>query len=117
MTTRRKALPLIAAGCLACFLNDGAMPARAADEAPKTGTTLRGRDALGDWKTDAPGVRRLITIDDLAAPFDTSSSNNHPRVVKRPEGAWPKVPEGFKVTEFATGLRNEKNFPSWLIAR
>ena len=27
-------------------------------------------------------------------------------MVKRPEGAWPKAPEGFKVEEFATGLAN-----------
>ncbi len=108
MTTRRKALTLIAAGCLACILSYGSTSTRAADEAPKPGATLKGKDALGDWTTDAPGVRRLITLDDLAAPFDTGSANNHPRVVKRPEGAWPKVPEGFEVTEFATGLRNPR---------
>jgi glucose/arabinose dehydrogenase len=28
--------------------------------------------------------------------------------VKRPEGAWPLAPKGFKVTEFATGLRNPR---------
>jgi len=103
MTIRPKA-SLIAAGCLAFLLGDIATRARAADEPLKPGTTYKGKDALGDWTTDAPGVRRLITLDDLARPFETSSSNNHPRVVKRPEGAWPKVPEGFEVTEFATGL-------------
>jgi glucose/arabinose dehydrogenase len=66
--------------------------------------TLTGKEALGDWTTDAPGVRRKITVDDLATPYDTTSANNHPRVVKRPEGAWPKAPEGFEVTEFATKL-------------
>jgi glucose/arabinose dehydrogenase len=68
------------------------------------GSTLTGKDALGDWTTDAPGVRRKITVDDLARPYDTPSANNHPRVVSRPEGAWPKAPEGFEVTEFATQL-------------
>src|SRR5262245_5280821 len=72
---------------------------------PKIGSrTLTGKDALGDWTTDAPGVRRKITVDDLATPYGTPSAKNHPRVVKRPEGAWPKAPEGFEVTEFATGL-------------
>ena len=72
---------------------------------PKPGVrTLTGKDALGDWTTDAPGVRRKITVDDLATPYDTPSANNFPRVVQRPEGAWPKAPEGFEVTEFATGL-------------
>lgn len=73
-------------------------------EEPKKPATLTGKDALGDWTTDAPGVRRKITIADLAKPNDTPSSNNHPRVVKRPDGAWPKAPEGFEVTEFATKL-------------
>jgi glucose/arabinose dehydrogenase len=73
----------------------------AAAQQPKT---LTGKDALGDWTTDAPGVRRKITLDDLATPYATPSANNFPRVVKRPEGAWPKAPEGFEVTEYATGL-------------
>lgn len=66
--------------------------------------TLTGPAALGDWTTDAPGVRRKITVGDLPKPFDSPSSNSHPKLVKRPEGAWPKAPAGFAVTEFATGL-------------
>jgi glucose/arabinose dehydrogenase len=72
---------------------------------PKPGVrTLTGKDALGDFSTDAPGVRRKVTVDDLATPYDTPSVMNFPRVTPRPEGAWPKAPEGFEVTEFATGL-------------
>jgi glucose/arabinose dehydrogenase len=74
------------------------------DDANSSGNTLTGQDALGDWTTDAPGVRRKITVDDLARPYDTPSANNHPRIVSRPEGAWPKAPEGFEVTEFAKNL-------------
>ena len=74
------------------------------DDAKPAARTLTGKEALGDWTTDAPGVRRKITVDDLATPYDTPSANNHPRVAPRPEGAWPKAPEGFEVTEFATGL-------------
>jgi glucose/arabinose dehydrogenase len=70
--------------------------------------TLHGADALGDWRTDAPGVRRKITVDDLAKPYDTRSAENYPRIVKRPEGAWPKAPEGFEVTEFATQLEEPR---------
>lgn len=74
-------------------------------EGPGTKTAmLTGKDALGDWTTDAPGVRRKITVEDLAEPYATPSARNPPRIVPRPEGAWPKVPEGFEVTEFATGL-------------
>lgn len=75
-----------------------------ADEPPTRQPTLTGKDALGDWTTDAPGVRRKITLEDLATPYETGSAKNHPRVVKRPEQAWPKVPAGFEVKEFVTGL-------------
>src|SRR5262245_4233290 len=74
----------------------------------EAGKTLTGKDALGDWTTDAPGVRRKITLADLAAPFETPSAKNFPRVTKRPEGGWPKAPEGFEVTEFATGLKQPR---------
>jgi hypothetical protein len=74
------------------------------DDPQPGGRTLTGKDALGDWTTDAPGVRRKITVNDLATPYDTPSAKNFPRVVKRPDGDWPKAPEGFKVTEFATKL-------------
>src|SRR5258708_4908177 len=74
---------LIAAGA-------SGMRISAAADAPKAGDTLTGRAALGDWTTDAPGVRRKITVAELAIPYDTPSANNHPMVVRRPEGAWPK---------------------------
>jgi glucose/arabinose dehydrogenase len=74
------------------------------DDPNSGGSTLTGKDALGDWTTDAPGVRRKITVDDLARPYDTPSANNHPRIVARPEGAWPQAPAGFEVTEFAKDL-------------
>lgn len=74
-------------------------------EDPKAAAlVLTGKNALGDWTTDAPGVRRKITVNELSMPYDTPSANNFPRVVKRPEGAWPKAPQGFEVTEFATKL-------------
>ncbi len=90
----------LALGLLAVTTVDGGL-ALAADDA---GKTLTGKDALGDWTTDAPGVRRKLTLPDLASPYETPSVRNQPRVVRRPEGAWPKAPEGFAVTEFATGL-------------
>jgi glucose/arabinose dehydrogenase len=82
------------------------VPAAAArsDEPRPAGKVLTGDAAFGDWTTDSPGVRRKITVEDLKRPFETRSANNHPRLVKRPEGAWPKAPEGFEVTEYAKGL-------------
>src|SRR6187200_1582636 len=81
-----------------------AAAAALADDPQPRGRTLTGKDALGDWTTDAPGVRRKITVNDLATPYDTPSAKNFPRVVKRPDGDWPKAPDGFAVTEFATKL-------------
>lgn len=83
--------------------------ARGAEKAPNVvGRTLVGKDSLGDWTTDAPGVRRKLTISDLAAPYETPSARNGAKIVKRPQDAWPQAPKGFKVTEFATGLRNPR---------
>jgi glucose/arabinose dehydrogenase len=101
--SRRISLALLTAAMVAAGTTDESRKAVAAD-APKAGSTLTGKDALGDWTTDAPGVRRKITAADLATPGETPSANNHPRLVERPEGAWPKAPEGFEVTEFAAGL-------------
>jgi len=70
--------------------------------------TLVGQAAMGDWTTDAPGVRRRVSVSDLPKPFETRSSDNGPSLVARPEGAWPKVPNGFKVDEFITGLDNPR---------
>jgi len=81
--------------------------ARADDPRPTAGV-LTGREALGDWTTDAPGVRRRITLLDLPKPFDTASANNFPRPARRPKGAMPRAPKGFKVSEFATGLRTPR---------
>jgi glucose/arabinose dehydrogenase len=74
----------------------------------KNTNVLTGQDALGDWTTDAPGVRRRITIEDLAKPFETPSANNFPRVARRPSGAMPRAPKGFEVSEFAIDMRNPR---------
>lgn len=57
-----------------------------------------------DYRYEKPGLTRKITLADLPAPFATSSAGNGPRVVARPDGAWPKVPAGFKVGQYAAGL-------------
>ncbi len=80
----------LALGLLAVTIVDG-RPARAADAA---GKTLTGKDALGDWTTDAPGVRRKLTLADLASPYETPSVRNQPRVVRRPRGSLAQGPRG-----------------------
>ena len=76
--------------------------------AQPTGEVLTGKNALGDWTTDAPGVRRRITTADLPAPYETKSVDNGPFNSGRPAGAMPKVADGFKVEEFASGLNNPR---------
>ncbi|MEP6789709.1 MAG: sorbosone dehydrogenase family protein, partial [Acidobacteriota bacterium] len=76
--------------------------------AQKNGKVLTGQGAMGDWSTDAPGVRRLITTADLPKPFESTSAVNSPKLIKRPDGAMPVVPKGFKVEEFASGLKNPR---------
>lgn len=86
-----------------------AQPVPVSTEKPRPGDLLTGEAALGDFTTDAPGVRRKITAADLPRPGATDSVDNGPRVVVRPEGAAPRVPAGFKVDLFATGLDNPRN--------
>ena len=70
--------------------------------------SLTGQGAAGDWSTDAPGVRRHITTADLPKPYMSESVQNGPKLVKRPDGALPLVPQGFKVEEFLGGLKNPR---------
>src|SRR5689334_11368159 len=65
---------------------------------------LRGKDAFGNWQSDAPGTIRLIRPEDLPRPGASPSVANVSRVVPRPDNAMPKVPEGFKIALFAQGL-------------
>ena len=73
-----------------------------------TGTVLTGSDAFGDWRSDAPGVRRRITAADLPPPFKDRSSGNSPRVVERAPDRKPIAPPGFRVDLFATALDNPR---------
>jgi glucose/arabinose dehydrogenase len=70
--------------------------------------TLTGREALGDWRADHPGVTRRITQNDLPRPWATPSAGNGPRIVRRPADAKPQVPDGFDVTLFAEGFTNPR---------
>jgi len=76
--------------------------------ASRSDAPLTGRAALGDATSDAPGVRRRITTADLPPPFATESSQNGPSIVKRPPGALPRVPPGFRVDLYADGLANPR---------
>ena len=60
-----------------------------------------GAAALGDWRSDAPGVVRHITAADLPAPFATPPAGAPSSVVARPPGAVLKTLPGFTVQPFA----------------
>jgi hypothetical protein len=68
--------------------------------APALAATLTGAAAYGDWRTDAPGVWRKITPNDLP-PADVHLSIGLPAVVARPAGAQLKTLPGFTASAFA----------------
>lgn len=76
--------------------------------AQDAGKVLTGEAAFGDWSKDAPGVTRHFTVDDLPQPGATPSVNNSPQGVVPPNGAVPKVPDGFKVELVAEGIKNPR---------
>ena len=94
---------LLIAGCVT-----GVVRSDSAQNSPPSPGTLTGEAALGDWTTDAPGVRRKITPADLPPPFATKSVDNGAKMIARPEGALPRVPAGFTIDQFATGLQNPR---------
>ena len=69
---------------------------------------LTGAAAFSDWRSDAPGVRRHLKATELPQPFATPSQSNGVSVVKKPARAQLKVPPGFSVKQFASGLNRPR---------
>src|SRR6266702_1840036 len=76
--------------------------------AAESGTLLTGKAAMGDWTSDAPGVRRKITGNDLPAPSSNILAINRAHVVERPAGAQLRVPPGFTIELYAEGFRDPR---------
>ncbi|MEA2831721.1 MAG: hypothetical protein QOF22_2469, partial [Bradyrhizobium sp.] len=88
-----------------CIVNGMALALATAFAAPAMGQSpLTGNAAFGDWRSDKPGVTRLIKPENLPKPGATPSAANVSRVVPRPASAVPQVPDGFKIGLFAEGL-------------
>ncbi|HKS60540.1 MAG TPA: sorbosone dehydrogenase family protein [Xanthobacteraceae bacterium] len=91
----------------AAFVLAGAVSADAQNTAPKSqdsaGPALKGKAALGDWKQDKPGLRRLLTAADQ--PPIGEDAKNFSETAPMPEGASPKVPPGFIIEKVASGLK------------
>jgi glucose/arabinose dehydrogenase len=77
-----------------------ATPAKSTAPPPKAPFT--------DYRFEKPGAVHHITVKDLPPPFATPSASGAPKVVPRPQKAWPTAPEGFKVSLYATGLNNPR---------
>jgi glucose/arabinose dehydrogenase len=72
-------------------------------------TTLSGKAAVdADWTHDAPGVRHLITAADMPPPYQTESVTNDASVVDAPADAKLRVPEGFKIEQYAAGFSDPR---------
>src|SRR5438046_8489221 len=82
----------------------------AADAAAQKSVTSSqgGRTVATSWRDDAPGKRWHISADALARPFATGSASNGVRVIAKPPNAQLKVPPGFEVKLFASGLTNPR---------
>ena len=72
--------------------------------AVSSNSPLVGKAAYGDWRSDAPGIRRYIKASDLPAPYASSSAANSAVVVGKPADARLNVPLGFQVKLLASGL-------------
>jgi glucose/arabinose dehydrogenase len=66
-------------------------------------TVLEGNKAYGDWRSDAPGVRRHIDVSDLPDPYASRSTAHSPEIVVGSTDARLRVPVGL-VKLFASGL-------------
>jgi glucose/arabinose dehydrogenase len=63
---------------------------------------------FSDFRTQSPGIVHRISVSDLPPPDISNSPDNGPSMIPRPADAWPKVPPGFKVDLYATGLKNPR---------
>jgi glucose/arabinose dehydrogenase len=98
-----KLVPVVAFS-ISALLASGSL----AQDAASATKVLSGAEAFGSWQDDAPGVRRHITPDVLPKADTSAAASNTAQPVPRPEGVMPKVPEGFTVSEFATGIDNPR---------
>lgn len=98
-TRKARALATIMAGLSILSL----LPPRAFAEEGAAAKVLSGATAFGDWRQDAPGIRRHIT-----EPFATPSAAKYPKVVAPKAGAIPKVPQGFAVAPLDTSLEGPR---------
>jgi glucose/arabinose dehydrogenase len=94
---------LIAAAAIVTSISWAIVSAQSLLEA-SSNSLLIGKAAFGDWRSDAPGIRRYIRVSDLPMPYVSRSTANIAQTVERPAGARLNVPLGFQVKLLAIGL-------------
>ena len=67
-------------------------PLVASATAVKKSTAPPPKPPFTDYRFEEPGVTRHIKVQDLPEPYATESATDGPKVVARPESAWPKAP-------------------------
>jgi len=85
-----------------------AKPATPAVASTSASSTPPPKPPFTDYRFEKPGAVHHITVQDLPAPFASGSATAPPRIVARPENAWPVAPPDFKVDLFTTGLTNPR---------
>jgi glucose/arabinose dehydrogenase len=70
------------------------------------GQVLKGQAAFGDWQSDKPGVRRLLTPQDL--PPVSAPTYGAVEIAPMPANAKPLVPDGFSAEVLVSGLKNPR---------
>jgi glucose/arabinose dehydrogenase len=81
----------------------GTSVAAAADQPARTGP-----QAFGDWKADAPGVRRHIRVQDLPEPYATGAAASRAEMKPLSQGRGPQLPQGFKAEKLADKLNTPR---------
>ncbi len=94
--------------CCAVLISFGVSLAAEIGAGAENGKLLTGKAAMGDWTSDAPGVRRKITVEDLPAPGSNLLAINPPHVVERPADAQLRAPPGFKIDMYASEFRDPR---------
>src|SRR5438046_10377297 len=72
------------------------------EAAAESNTLLTGKAAMGDWRSDRPGVRHKITVQDLPPPSSNVLAINPPRIARQPSGGQPQVLPGCKIARYAS---------------
>ena len=84
-----------------------ASPVDAAPPFPVTGPS-EPPAPFTDYRFEKPGQFHKMTGSGSTPSGTETSVGNAPEVVSRPADAWPKVPPGFEVQLYATGLDNPR---------